>query len=100
MLCDLDHWAYLAEENGIWVLVNHFFAVFDFVWTESTDWYAVFLIKFTTLLLSILLPYTYLMASNNIIPCSPVEQVRANLLSDDGEESHAPQQGSEYLFLL
>ena len=40
------------------------------------------------------------MASNNIIPCSPVEQVRANLLSDDGEESHAPQQGSEYLFLL
>ena len=40
------------------------------------------------------------MASSNIIPCSPVEQVRTNLLSDDhdGDGSHAPQQESEYFF--
>ena len=44
------------------------------------------------LLQSILLPFSYLMASSNVIPCFPVEQVRTNLLSHEGDESPAPQQ--------
>ena len=38
------------------------------------------------------------MASGNIIPCFPVEELRTNLFSHEGDESPAPQQEVSIFF--